>query len=202
MDAWDAFKKAVYLKDFSTERIFIGSRKSTYIPMERAHASIDSVYGLHRELKPNTAFFQKETADIRYIVSTNITYDLFVSIFDVNSNSGFFIRSSMLLSNATKANIRKYLDKFRNQNLEFRIIGMQNGYNELIDVISGLKKLVKGSLVELDLFGNEIRHIAIDLETGHSYNLLLDNRIYKPGELINSQALQSFKSTVSEIKFI
>jgi len=200
MDAWDAFKEATYLKNFSKERIFIGSRRSTYIPMDRAHTSIDSIYGLHRELKPNMAFFQKEDTNIRYIIAANIIYDLFVSVFDVNSNSGFFIRLSAPLNKVAEAKIRKYLGKFRNPNFEIRVIGTQNNSTELIGTIDKIKKIAKGSLLELDLFGNEIRHIAIDLETGHSYDLLLENRIYRPGELTNTQASQA-PSAASEVKF-
>ncbi len=44
--------------------------------------------------------------------------------------------------------------------------------------------IVAALLFALGLFGNEIRHIALDTKTGLSYNVLLLDRIYRPGELV------------------
>ena len=43
------------------------------------------------------------------------------------------------------------------------------------------------------MFGTDARHVAIYLKTGASYNLLLLNRIYRPGELKNQQAYDEFR---------
>ena len=78
--------------------------------------------------------------------------------------------------------------------MEARIIGLQDGeeHGFLKDLLGFLSKH-RIRLAEADLFGERIRHIAIDLKTGMSYNILLDDRIYKPSELVNRMTVEDFQ---------
>ena len=50
-------------------------------------------------------------------------------------------------------------------------------------------------LVEIDLFGENTRHIAIDTKLGTSFNVLMEDRLYRPGELVNSMTVENFERT-------
>jgi len=82
-------------------------------------------------------------------------------------------------------------------NLEARIIGMQKNQdfyfilNQIFDFLISNKI----RLVEVDLFGDNTRHIAIDTKLGTSYNVLMEDRIYRPGELVNSTTVENFERT-------
>ena len=56
--------------------------------------------------------------------------------------------------------------------------------------------------MEIDMFGEEKRHMAIDMKTGLSYDLLLENRIYRPGELKNDEKEDDFQSSTSRLSFV
>ena len=100
----------------------------------------------------------------------------------------------------------EFLKKLRNPNLEIRAIGMQNlkeGYgNDLLINIEQAYTVLKpkAKLVEVDLFGNETRHIAIDAKTGASVDVLLYDRFYKPGELNTQTSLEQFKNITAQAK--
>ena len=78
----------------------------------------------------------------------------------------------------------------------------QANAKDLVNSLLFLEKIGKNSLVEVDLFGNEVRHVAIDLKTGLSYNVLIKNIIYKPGELINNLSFDDFSKNVSRLKLV
>ena len=56
--------------------------------------------------------------------------------------------------------------------------------------------------MEIDLFGTDKRHIALDLKTGTSYDLFLENRIYRPGELANSEKEEDFQRSVPPLSLV
>ena len=113
----------------------------------------------------------------RYIAAPNLTADLLVSIYNIDSGELFVARIGNF--DATKE-----IEKIKGGNLEARIIGLQNNQN--YEVVKSLLKSFerKGiQVMEVDLFGNQIRHIAIDAHQGMSLKILLLDRIYRPGEL-------------------
>ena len=62
------------------------------------------------------------------------------------------------------------------------------------------QRRVNGHFMEVDLFGTDTRHIALDLKTGVSYNLLLLNRLYRAGELacqVNKEAYDKMRSDLA-----
>ena len=84
-----------------------------------------------------------------------------------------------------------------------RIIGLQGNDHTMYVAIEGMQKTVpEARLVEVDLFGNEIRHIAFDTKTGSTYDLLLQNKIYGPADLINNIKPEEFAKGRSDIAFV
>ncbi|MCL4381915.1 hypothetical protein M1614_02980 [Candidatus Marsarchaeota archaeon] len=113
----------------------------------------------------------------RYIAAPNLTNDLLVSVYNINSGELFVAR----ISNFDAA---KEIEKIKGGNLEARMIGLQNNQN--YEIVKSLIKLFERKnipIMEADLFGNQIRHVAIDAHQGMSLNILLLDRIYRPGEL-------------------
>ena len=55
-------------------------------------------------------------------------------------------------------------------------------------------------IFEADLFGSDRRNIAIDLKTGTSFNMLTENRLYKPGELANTTTEEQFARELKTTK--
>ena len=113
----------------------------------------------------------------RYIAAPNLTNDLLVSVYNINSAELFVAR----ISNFDAA---KEIEKIKGGNLEARMIGLQNNQN--YEIVKSLIKLFERKnipIMEADLFGNQIRHVAIDAHQGMSLNILLLDRIYRPGEL-------------------
>ncbi len=125
-----------------------------------------------------------------YIAAINIVNDLFVTLYSINSRNMFVFRLDLNNNNNNIKEFEQYLNKNKHNNLELRLFGFQNAdinnnafmvLNKLADI--AIKYAIPIS--EIDLFGNEIRHIAIDLKIGSTFNILLENRLYRPGELIS-----------------
>jgi hypothetical protein len=137
----------------------------------------------------------------RYVCAASLTYEIFISIYDVNSRSAFAARS-IDFSKSLAAGMDKFIKKIKRPNLEARIIGLQNksGIGPLLGISSWLSKR-SVPICEIDLFGTSVRHVAIDLHTGMSFNILMEDRLYKPGELENKITMEQFerdlKKTVS-----
>ncbi len=133
--------------------------------------------------------------DERYLAATDISYDTVLCIHDVNTSKTIlyrFFEFDELLGAKLLSQVRSLTPR---PNLEIRIIGMQNNQdfsflNEISDFIIGNR--IK--LVEVDLFGDSTRHIAIDTKLGMSMNILMENRIYRPGELANSMTIENFEA--------
>jgi hypothetical protein len=205
MDFWGYFKSISAEEKFSEERITLGSVKSTYLPSERVNTSIALISDFLKEIKIGNIMFEKNNFSTRYIYAYNLTYDVLASIYSVSKESGVFFRIALPLNKDEIRIIKKLYGRLKDRNTEIRIIGMQNKQayaKEFVKSLLFLEKLGKSSLVEVDLFGNEVRHVAIDLKTGLSYNVLIKNIIYKPGDLLNNLSFDEFSKNVSRLKLI
>ena len=94
------------------------------------------------------------------------------------------------------------IKRIKNPNLEMRVIGLQDSNTELLGAVDRLNNAFNPNLMEVDLFGNEMRHIVFDMKLGMSFNLLLLNRIYGPHELVNAMTIEEFNKRKSELKFV
>lgn len=138
-----------------------------------------------------------EFAGRRYIAFENLGYDFAITLYDVNAPKAYAIRDfeSKKIVKELKAGIKSLMTSM--PNIEARIIGLQSK-EEHAFLKDALEVLAKEGirLIEVDLFGDEIRHIAIDLKTGASYNMLLEDRLYRPGELLNRATIDDFSRTL------
>lgn len=175
MDLWNSYIK-MKGSGFGTGRIEL--RTGT-----RWNASIGSVVDKSRELPINNALFQHYDEGSRYILAKDITFDLLLSIYDVNSGSVLAARITNNLNATEWSRIFAMLRVVKVPNFEFRLIGLQDGCTAGLGAAEQLRKRLAGRFVEFDLFGTNIRHIAIDTKTGVPYDLLLLNRLYRAGEL-------------------
>ena len=205
MDFWGYFKSISAREKFYEEKITLGSVKSTYLPSERVNTSIALISDFLKEIKIGNIIFEKNNFNTRYIYANNLTYDILVSIYSVSNESGILFRTALPLNKDEAKIIKRLYSRIKDRNIEVRIIGMQNkqaNAKDLVNSLLFLEKIGKNSLVEVDLFGNEVRHVAIDLKTGLSYNVLIKNIIYKPGELINNLSFDDFSKNVSRLKLV
>lgn len=115
----------------------------------------------------------------------NITADMVLSMYEINTRKLAIYRLPEVTLSAMPF-FEKFIRSIRRPVLEARIIGMQNDASPF-QLIAFLDVLLshKIPLVEVDLFGNETRHVYIDLKIGTSMNVLMENRLYRPGELAN-----------------
>ncbi|MCL4389000.1 MAG: hypothetical protein M1528_00560 [Candidatus Marsarchaeota archaeon] len=132
----------------------------------------------------------------RYVAATGLTYDMFLSIYDVNSRSMLAART-VDFEERLKEVIKDFTRGLKRPNLEFRFIGMQNGEDPVaVRTVVEFVRSLRIPVFEVDLFGNLTRHIAVDAYSGMSFNVLLEDRIYKPGELVNSMTKEQFERAV------
>ncbi len=137
----------------------------------------------------------------RYVSAVSITYDVFISIYEVNSRSEFAARF-VDFTPGLKYEMDGFIRKTRMPNLEARIIGLQNksGPSPVVHLAEWLSER-SVPVYEVDLFGTAVRHIAIDLHTGMSFDVLMENRLYKPGELENTLTLEQFQRGLKKKEF-
>lgn len=176
MDLWPSYQKMA-VGYYNTNRLLLntGDRHDTSLNMVRDRAL---------ELPPSMAVsLAYDGGKRRYIIARDITHDLLVSVYDVNLKRIFVARFTRIPKPGDWEVIIKRIKGWKNSNLEIRAIGFQIGSAELLGILNSLRERIGGKFMEIDLFGGDIRHIALDLKTGVSYNLLLLNRIYRPGEL-------------------
>jgi hypothetical protein len=204
MDLWEHFSKLMAKSVFAEEKIFLGSRKSTYLPNERAHSSFSAIADEFREIKLGELFFQKMSDNIRYIYAKDISYDLFVSIYSVSNEEGLFFRLGAPINKIEQKMVNKLYSKLNDKHIEVRIVGMQSKQQNAKQIVDSLDFIRKrgNRLVEADLFGGDIRHVAIDLKTGLSYNILVNNVVYKPGELANKISFDEFSKNIASLKLV
>lgn len=195
MDLWGAYKN-IGLKTFGTQKIVLSTGP-------RWNASLEQVLDRSFTLDINQAHFQRYAEARRYILAENIIFDMFASIYNVNTRDALVIRMTTPLLPKELQQLQRYVAKFGRPNLEFRFIGMQNGEEVIYDNIDKLKKAVPTArLAEIDLFGAETRHVALDLKTGTPYSLLLLNRIYRPGELNTTVGRKEATENLVELSYV
>lgn len=195
MDFWNVYEAQKAKQGFGTSRLRVASR-------DRIHVSLSTVERYSMLLGMNQGMSKKFTEEARYIITKNLTHDLFISIYDVNTTSSALLRFSEALGDAAVSKLAGRLRKLKKPNLEMRIIGMQNGDSELLSAADRLYAATKPALIEADLFGNETRQIAFDLKLGMPFDLLLLNRIYRPHELANAQSIDDYNKSKSDLKFV
>ncbi len=202
MDFWEAKNAETVKPNFGTERLVLSS-KASVAALNRPATSLSVIENKSKEIYLNQTFVLKlNEQETRNIIAKDLSFDLFVSIYDVNSRSAIALRPTWPLDSKDLGKIRKTINKLRRPNIEIRVIGMQNGDTNLMKVVDEIYNAISGALIEVDLFGNMVRHVALDLKTGMSYDVLLLERIYRPGELVNSKIQEDFKSKASKIKFV
>jgi len=177
MDLWNVFGKEVQRPGYGTKQITLntGARHNLSLKMVSAGTS----------LSPGEWTFRPYSEEKRYLVMSDIGLDLLVTLFDVNSGSVLAIRTQTDITEADAAAARRSLSAIKRPNIEMRAIGLQNNSNGPEGTILKARKLLPNVLAEIDLFGDSKRHIVMDTKTGMTYNLLMLNRIYRPGELLN-----------------
>lgn len=195
MDFWNTYKARI-AGDFSHSPISLETAM-------RKNASLKAVSEFSREIEINKAFFQRYDAARRYIIAKDLSHDLLFSAYDVNSRDILVARITRQISKQGWMKIFSILRKVKVPNLEFRLMGLQNeGYKASLVGFDQLHKRIGGVLAEVDLFGTDIRNIAIDTKTGMTYDILMLNRIYRAGELANQVTRDDFESRLGELSFV
>jgi len=205
MDFWNYFKKISASEKFTEEKLVLGVIKSTYLPSDRANTSIASINDLAKMIKLGEILYEKNEVGKRYIFAYNLTYDLFASVYSVSKEVGVFFRMALPLDKNEVGTIKKLYRRLADRSIEARLIGMQNKQKNASDIVKSLlflSNLSNSALVEVDLFGNEVRHVAIDLKTGLSYDVLLGNILYRPGELVNHLDFDEFSKGAVRLKLV
>ena len=181
-------------RDFGAQRYVRTFKKRPHV----SKSKID-MYSNARYLEPGEFYSEAGYDELktRYIASVSMTYDMMLSIYDVNSRSAAAARFTDFSANMERQ-LRVFVRSMKRPNFEVRVFGLQDGQergqlHRAVDFILGRKLQV----YEADLFGKELRHVALDLHTGMSYNVLMMDRLYKPGELANGMTMEQFQKSLS-----
>lgn len=201
MDFWNVYDRYSIEADFGSARFSLTAR-------QRPHTSMNMIATRSREVGVNElAVGAYDPSGQRYFIAKNVTYDLLLSIYDVNTAQCMFMRLTQSLDRKTLESIGKFSMRLGKPNIEIRLIGLQNADKTALSSLYTIRKHAKGmkndcvcNLVEADMFGNEQRHVCVDMKTGSSYNLLLENRIYRPGELTNTVKREDFEAKRGAMK--
>jgi hypothetical protein len=197
MDLWDAYKRRPM--GIFADSVF------TLSTGERKRTSLSMVEGAASELGINKAVFQRYDDAHRYITATDVSYDLLLTVYEVNTRSALAAR---ITREPRRQDWRRMLASLRalrmagSPNFELRVMGLQNTFLEPLGGLDYFYRSLHGRLMEADLFGTEVRHIALDTKTGVPYDLLLLNRIYRPGELACTVSKDDFASKLGELAFV
>ncbi|MGC8495730.1 MAG: hypothetical protein ACP5MX_00775 [Candidatus Micrarchaeia archaeon] len=176
-----------------------GSAKVNLAYKERAHISKLRLDRFGESIYIDTwqSEVLKKDSKYRYITAMAVSYETVLSLYDFNTSSLFCCR---FFKNADPCieSAENFIRSLKGRtNLEARIIGMQNGQDySALDAIMKFLGKHKIPITELDIFGNERRNIAIDSYTGMVFNVLENNMLYKPGDLINNVTLEQFERSV------
>ncbi|MDE1810719.1 MAG: hypothetical protein KGH66_01610 [Candidatus Micrarchaeota archaeon] len=135
----------------------------------------------------------------RYLAVINLTYDAIISLYNVDSRELGVCRFYRLDDSARRA-VDGFLRRMSRApaNIEVRLIGFQNGQDAPLHEIMDFVRARKLKLVEIDLFGPNVRHVSMDSMLGSDFDLLLEDRIYRPGELKNTTTLEQFERAVKK----
>ena len=189
-------------RPYSAEASNMGNQRLHLSTGKRNHASLAQIESRSIIIEGNKGISIKYSEKYRYLISKSITFDMLLTMYDVNSRSILAIRSALPIEANDLKDIQKKLNHMRDANIEIRAIGLQNGWRGYAKSFNDIYKVSKGHCMEIDLFGEEKRHVAIDLKTGLSYDLLLEDRIYRPGELKNDENEEDFQSSTARLSFI
>ncbi len=193
MDMWNAYNAQFAKPAFGTERIELNTKT-------RAYSSLSAVSSKGKELNAGIATLEKYDGEgNRYVLCRNVIFDLLLTLYDVDSAQAVIVRANRSLGRKDIGRIRHLASKFTN--VEMRAIGMQNGEAEMHMDVRRVHDAIRGSFVEADLFGGEIRHICFDMKNGVTYDLLPEDRHYRPGELNNTYKKEDTRLASSELKF-
>ena len=135
----------------------------------------------------------------RYVAVVNLTYDALISLYNVDSRELGICRFYRFDDSPRRA-IEGFLKRMSRApaNIEVRLIGFQSGQDAPLHEIMDFVKKRRLRLVEIDLFGANVRHVSIDSMLGSDFDLLLEDRIYRPGELKNVTTLEQFERTTKK----
>ena len=189
-------------RPYSAEASNMGDQRLYLTTGKRNHASMAQIESRSLILERNRGVFLKYSERQRYLIAKSITFDMLLTMYDVNSRSILAIRPSLPIEVSDLKEVQKRLNRMRYANVEIRAIGLQNGWRGYAKSFNDIYKASKGHCMEIDMFGEEKRHMAIDMKTGLSYDLLLENRIYRPGELKNDEKEEDFQSSTSRLSFV
>jgi len=173
------FGRDIAAVDFGTDRYLRCSKERTHISRAVLDTYSNAVYLSVGKFHKGA---YQSPADVRYVAATSMSYDMLMSVYDVNTRNMFACRL-FGFEESTRAMLGSYIDSLKKlkPNLEARLIGLQS----------------KQSFVYLSrVAGSETRHIAIDMKLGVSHDVLLENRLYRPGELINMTTLEQFERSL------
>jgi hypothetical protein len=195
MDFWSIYESRKNVSAFGKKQFLLNTG-------ERYNTSLASVKESSLAIDMNVASYYQYTPGKRYVIAGTITFDLLVSFYDTNSRSAVMMRLTSPMRTMDILRTTSLLRRIRHPNIELRLIGLQNNDSSIAYSIKNIKKMSTGKLAEADLFGDQIRHVAIDMLTGKPYSLLLENRIYRPGELNNTSGEGDFQKNRSELHFV
>ncbi len=194
MDFWRVFDKESLNADFGSKQILLNTGA-------RHNLSLKMIQDRSINLANGEGVFKKYSYDKRYLLASNLSFDMLVTAFDVNTSTIIAFRSQCALQTKEARQILQKISSIKNPNLELRAIGLQNNSKEALSMIYGLRNADGNTLVEIDIFGDSIRHIVIDTKTGMPYNLLQLNRIYRPGELLNQMKQDTVPQSATGLNF-
>ena len=189
------FGRDIAAVDFGTDRYLRCSKERTHISRAVLDTYSNAVYLSVGKFHKGA---YQSPADVRYVAATSMSYDMLMSVYDVNTRNMFACRL-FGFEESTRAMLGSYIDSLKKlkPNLEARLIGLQSKQSFVyLSRVAGLINTAGIKLVEVDLFGSETRHIAIDMKLGVSHDVLLENRLYRPGELINMTTLEQFERSL------
>ncbi len=188
----DVLSAKISDKSVAQKQLILAFKERPHVSKSKIDANEDSKY-LNVGESASTVY--GETSQ-RYISAQNLTYDLIFSIYDVNSSALFCARAYKTML-PLKPKIASFLKSLHGPHLEARLIGLQNNQDiEILGEIMNMQKKYKIPLFEVDLFGNATRNIALDSKVGMSFDILLGDRLYRPGELLNKTTLEQFERTI------
>lgn len=182
----------------------IGSNEYRHDFKERAHISKSKIdeysNAFYLGVGKSKAIHYKDETETRYIAAMGMTYDTVISVYDVNTRNIVVCRA-FKYGDAERAVLGGFAGSLKKArpNLEARIIGLQTNQKDVAAMLNELADFFlanKVKLVEVDLFGTNTRHIAMDAKLGTSYNILADDRLYRPGELVNNMTLENFEGSL------
>ncbi len=195
----EAFFEAYKSKNFGQSQFIRNNKERQHISVSKMEEHDDIMY---IDVGKFSEYRYTGTTDKRYLGFKNVVFDFIFTVYDIDSGSAFIARLYKKDQEQHKRLLQemdRYLKSKKRSNFEARIIGLQDGedysYTEEIIDILGKRKI---AFYEIDLFGSEVRHVAIDMRIGTTYNMLLLNRVYRPGELANNLTEDQFSRNIAD----